>query len=161
MNGIYRTPDDDSYAVDSASDYSHSDNDTDEVERDIHRAQLRYNPDVELAEAERLLEDKDYRGEPQHVLRKRSPVFPNFGETAPRSARRATYKPTTHSHDSGNFPTFVCPVCKTRQREFFTVSSAPQQAQGPAGYLAFYFALYVVASLFIFGLEVRHLLGDT
>jgi hypothetical protein len=154
-NGINGTPYDDNYVIETASDYSRSDDD-DEAERDIHRAQLRYSPNVDLDEAERLLEIKDYRGEPQHVLRRRQTAFPNFGKDAPPGATRARYKPTTHSHDSGDFPSFVCPVCKTRQREFFTVSSAPQQDQGPAGYLALYFALYVIASLFIFGLEVRH-----
>ena len=56
--------------------------------------------------------------------------------------------------EAGKYPTFICPKCHTRQREFFTVNSAPGQFEGPAGYLAFYFAVYVVASLFVFGLEV-------
>ena len=56
-------------------------------------------------------------------------------------------------HEADKFPTFVCPNCRTRQRNFFTVSSAPRQFESPAGFLAFYMALYVVSSLFIFGLE--------
>lgn len=57
--------------------------------------------------------------------------------------------------EAKRFPTFVCPRCKTRQREFFTVATVPGQFESPAGYLAIYFAIYVVASLYIFGLEVK------
>uniref|UniRef100_A0A7S3VAR4 Potassium channel domain-containing protein n=1 Tax=Chaetoceros debilis TaxID=122233 RepID=A0A7S3VAR4_9STRA len=50
-------------------------------------------------------------------------------------------------------PTFKCPGCNTVQREFFTVSSAPKEFEGPAGYLVSYFVLYMILSLFIFGVE--------
>lgn len=133
----------------AGSEYSRSD---DGDERDIHSNRLRYGPDMQLDELERLLEDKEMRGKAQHVLRSRkmSP-FQKLGKMASPSTRRASYMPTSHS--VGDYPTFVCPVCKTRQREFFTVSSAPSQFQGPTGYLALYFAIYVIAALFIFGLE--------
>lgn len=55
--------------------------------------------------------------------------------------------------EAQKYPTFVCPNCRTRQREFFSVDSAPGQFESPAGYLAVYFSIYVIASLFIFGLE--------
>jgi hypothetical protein len=55
--------------------------------------------------------------------------------------------------DDKRLPTFACPRCGTVQRSFFTVSTAPTQFEGPSSYLALYFAFYVVASLYIFGLE--------
>ena len=39
------------------------------------------------------------------------------------------------------------------QRAFITVATAASQFESPLGYLAIYFALYLVSSLFIFGLE--------
>lgn len=155
-DGVDGTLVDENSVVETVSDDSRSEDYEDEVERDIYEARLRYGPEVrDLEEVERLLEDKDYRGQAQHMLRHRLSPFQNVGKTAPFAAKRVSYKPTMSFHDLGDYPTFICPVCKTRQREFFTVSSAPQQAQGPAGYLAFYFALYVISSLFIFGLKVR------
>jgi hypothetical protein len=58
-------------------------------------------------------------------------------------------------NEAKKFPTFVCPGCNTRQREFFTVATVPGQFESPAGYLAIYFGIYVIASLYIFGLEVN------
>ena len=55
--------------------------------------------------------------------------------------------------EKATYPTYICPVCNTRQREFFTVSSAPRQFEGPGGFIAFYFAIYVIGSLYIFGLQ--------
>jgi len=55
--------------------------------------------------------------------------------------------------DDKNYPTFFCPNCKTRQRAFLSVATASEQTSSPLGYLALYFALYMVSSLFIFGLE--------
>ncbi len=51
--------------------------------------------------------------------------------------------------------TYICPRCNTRQREFFTVATATRNFENPLGYLFVYFTIYVCASLFIFGLEVR------
>jgi hypothetical protein len=50
---------------------------------------------------------------------------------------------------------FYCPNCKTKQRDFINVATAAGSFDSPQGYLAAYFGLYLVASLFIFGLEVR------
>uniref|UniRef100_A0A7S4MTB1 Potassium channel domain-containing protein n=1 Tax=Odontella aurita TaxID=265563 RepID=A0A7S4MTB1_9STRA len=69
---------------------------------------------------------------------------------------RQSYAPrmsVVPEEEADKYTTFICPRCHTRQREFFTVDSAPGQFEGPAGYLAFYFAVYVIASLFVFGLE--------
>lgn len=107
--------------------------------------------DDAMDERERLLPKRETRRSTENVLRQRKPQFPKFGKTASPRSRRATYMPVSES--GGDYPTFLCPVCKTRQREFFTVSSAPSQFQGPTGYLALYFAIYVIAALFIFGLE--------
>lgn len=134
---------------DTESDYSFSD-DAMEDERNIHSNRVQYGPEMRLDELERLLEDKEMRGRSQHVLRHASPMQ-KFGKMASPKTRRASYMPKSES--AGDYPTFVCPVCKTRQREFFTASSAPSQFQGPGGYLALYFAIYVIAALFIFGLE--------
>ena len=46
-----------------------------------------------------------------------------------------------------------CPRCGALQREFFGVNNAPTQFDSPAGYLALYFGIYVVASFFLFGIE--------
>ncbi|KAI2493192.1 hypothetical protein MHU86_21341 [Fragilaria crotonensis] len=68
--------------------------------------------------------------------------------------KKVEFKSTTGSdRDPKQFPTFTCPKCGTVQRSFFTASTAPTHFEGPASYLALYFALYVVASLYIFGLE--------
>ncbi len=145
-NAEDETPDD------TGSDYSRSsDYNSEDEERDIQSNRLRYGPDMKLDELERLLED-GMRGKAQHVLRHRLSPFQNFGKkTASTASSRASYKPI--SENVGDYPTFVCPVCKTRQREFFTAASAPSQFQGPTGFLALYFAIYVIASLFIFGLK--------
>ena len=136
---------------DTGSDYSQSDDSIKDDERNVRSNQLRYGPDVkQLDEFDRLYEDGEFRGKSQHVLRNKLSPFKTSG-TVSSFGSRASYMPTSHS--VGDYPTFVCPVCKTRQREFFTSSSAPSQFQGPAGYLALYFAIYVIAALFIFGLE--------
>jgi hypothetical protein len=81
--------------------------------------------------------------------------FANFGKNSAEKAPRWRFLPssvvTDGEEDTHKF--YTCPRCRTRQREFFTVSSAPSQDSGPSSYLALYFALYVTASLFIFGLE--------
>ncbi len=62
--------------------------------------------------------------------------------------------PLIESDTLKDYPTFTCPKCKTVQREFFTVTSAAKEFEGSAGYLVIYFVLYMVLSLFIFGIEV-------
>ena len=79
-----------------------------------------------------------------------SPAAAPFVRTKSNFSRPSFAVP---EHEADKYPTFICPNCNTRQRNFFTVSSAPTQFESPAGYLAFYMAIYVVSSLFIFGLE--------
>eukprot|EP00557_Chaetoceros_sp_GSL56_P007524 CAMPEP_0176496404 /NCGR_PEP_ID=MMETSP0200_2-20121128/11173_1 /TAXON_ID=947934 /ORGANISM="Chaetoceros sp., Strain GSL56" /LENGTH=1333 /DNA_ID=CAMNT_0017894349 /DNA_START=770 /DNA_END=4771 /DNA_ORIENTATION=+ len=52
-----------------------------------------------------------------------------------------------------DYPTFTCPKCNTLQREFFTVSSARTRFESPSQYIAIYFFMYMIMSLFIFGME--------
>ena len=69
-------------------------------------------------------------------------------------ADRRRFLPSSGLEDEDqNHSTFVCPICKTRQREFFTVSNAPRQFESASGYIAFYFGIYVIAALYIFGLQ--------
>ena len=70
-----------------------------------------------------------------------------------RKADRRSFLPESGQDDHEKYQTFVCPICQTRQREFFTVSNAPRQFESASGYIAFYFGLYVIASLYIFGLQ--------
>jgi hypothetical protein len=79
--------------------------------------------------------------------------FANIGKSTAEKAPRSTFLPTTFGADEAIYPTFICPRCKTRQREFFTVENAAGHLEGPGSYLALYFAVYVTCSLFIFGLE--------
>ena len=80
--------------------------------------------------------------------------FANLGKKSADKALRSSFIPNMLSEeDIQKYPTYICPRCKTRQREFFTVSDAPQALSEPSNYLAFYFGIYVIASLFIFGLE--------
>jgi hypothetical protein len=44
------------------------------------------------------------------------------------------------------------------QRDFINFATAAGQYGSPQGYLALYFVLYLVASLFVFGLEVRSMI---
>jgi len=110
----------------------------------------------QLAALEHRMEDQGFRGSYQNVMRHRldSSPFANLGKGSSK-APRAEFMPSTLlvEHDPDRYPTYICPRCKTRQREFFSVLDAPNQFSGATGYLALYFALYVVASLFIFGLE--------
>ena len=52
-------------------------------------------------------------------------------------------------------PMFYCPNCKTEQRDFINFATAGGMYDSPHGFLAAYFALYLLSSLFVFGLEVR------
>jgi hypothetical protein len=84
-----------------------------------------------------------------------SSPFANFGKTAGKADRRRFMPQTSTVGQSDRvYPTYICPLCKTQQREFFTVSSAPHQFESASGYIALYFGIYVVAALYIFGLEV-------
>jgi hypothetical protein len=84
-----------------------------------------------------------------------SSPFANFGKSAGKADRRRFMPQTsTVGQDGRIYPTYICPLCKTEQREFFTVSSAPHQFESASGYIALYFGIYVVAALYIFGLEV-------
>ena len=88
--------------------------------------------------------------------------FANIGKKSAEKAKRATFLPQ-HSfgdQEGKNYHFYVCPRCKTRQREFFTVNDAPRQLEGPGSYLALYFSIYVISSLFIFGLEEGWETGD-
>ena len=81
--------------------------------------------------------------------------FANIGKSVEKADRVRFLPQTTPAwqRDEQSYPTYICPGCKTRQREFFTVSSAPQQFESPGGYIAIYFGIYVVAALYIFGLQ--------
>jgi hypothetical protein len=103
-----------------------------------------YGGDLET----QILNQRDYSGLPD------SP-FANFGKISAEKAPRWRFLPSSFATDGEEekYQFYTCPRCRTRQREFFTVSSAPSHDSGPSSYLALYFALYVTASLFIFGLE--------
>jgi hypothetical protein len=77
-----------------------------------------------------------------------SPIGSGF-----RKADRRNFLPESGQDSHEKYQTFVCPICQTRQREFFTVSNAPRQFESASGYIAFYFGIYVIASLYIFGLQ--------
>lgn len=68
--------------------------------------------------------------------------------------KRVTPLSSTVQDDDAIHHYFVCPKCKTRQREFFTSLTAPRQFESASGYIAFYFGIYVMAALYIFGLQV-------
>ena len=55
--------------------------------------------------------------------------------------------------EADKYATFICPNCKTRQRQFFNINTVQGQFESPAGYFAVYIATYVMASLFLFGLQ--------
>lgn len=115
-----------------------------------------------LEQLEHDYED-NLRGTYQNVMRShafsQSP-FANIGKKSvtKRPSHRLFLPQTSVLTDENDgmadqVPTYICPKCQTRQREFFGVKDAPHQLEGPTGYLAFYFSIYVLASLFIFGLE--------
>jgi hypothetical protein len=79
--------------------------------------------------------------------------FANIGKSSAEKAARSTFLPTSYGPDDQRYSTFVCPRCKTRQREFFTIENVAGRLEGPGSYLALYFSVYVICSLFIFGLE--------
>ncbi len=77
----------------------------------------------------------------------------NIGKQFTKADRRRFLPSSGLDEDDEKYPTFVCPICKTRQRAFFTVSNAPRQFESASGYIAFYFGIYVIAALYIFGLQ--------
>jgi hypothetical protein len=95
----------------------------------------------------------------ERVIRHRSNIGSPFSIfNSSKKFDRRQFLPQTSTvfeddSEKAKYPTYICPVCNTRQREFFTVSSAPRQFEGPGGFIAFYFAIYVIGSLYIFGLE--------
>eukprot|EP00977_Amphora_coffeiformis_P017254 scaffold5533_cov159-Amphora_coffeaeformis.AAC.10 len=110
-----------------------------------------------LEELEYQLENRDFSGPYQRASQptiiSESP-FANLGKKSNEKVLRSDFRPSVLTEDELNkYPTYTCPRCKTRQREFFTVSDAPRALAEPSNYLAFYFGVYVIASLFIFGLE--------
>jgi hypothetical protein len=108
---------------------------------------------------EQLFKDRKFRGSAQNVLRThaaaRDSPFQNIGKNSTEKANRSTFMPKSSviEDDPQSCATYVCPNCRTIQREFFTHADAPRQLESASGYLALYFGTYVVASLFIFGLE--------
>ena len=83
----------------------------------------------------------------------------DFYDEHMRELRNAPSSPTKAprfeaSGKPGGYPTFTCPRCNTVQREFFTVASAVKRFESPAQYIALYFFVYMIMSLFIFGMEV-------
>jgi hypothetical protein len=127
------------------------DDDESEAQGHISKNRLRYRNEGRLESAERLFENREFRGKAQHVLRS-----PRAASVENSASKGVSFKPVltavTDDYDK-SYPTFVCPQCGLKQRSFFTASTAPTHMQGPASYLAVYFFLYVVASLYIFGLE--------
>ena len=115
---------------------------------------------AERLDVEQHIDDgRNFPGSYQKVmLMDRAPLgspFSNIGKAPEGKFNRASFYPNTSlaAEDERQYPTFICPRCKTRQRAFFGVANAPKQLEGPTSYLALYFVLYVTASLFIFGLE--------
>ncbi len=122
----------DSYVFDDNTSYSVSDHSSDasiEKERGIH-----------------LLHDRAHHD--NRVLRHH-----HFDDAVPKFDRRQFLPQTSTVSDKSDYPTFVCPNCGMRQREFFTVSSAPRQYESEGTMISLLFAVYVVASLYIFGLQ--------
>jgi DNA-directed RNA polymerase subunit M/transcription elongation factor TFIIS len=136
---------------DSSSSASAVEGDDPCNKRQIHVDQMRssFRDADRIFPAEEIGENNPYRYIEQHAGRLR-PSLPRKRH----DMKKVEFKSTTGSdRDPKQFPTFTCPKCGTVQRSFFTASTAPTQFEGPASYLALYFAFYVVASLYIFGLE--------
>lgn len=124
-----------------------------EAQVSLNRIPLNFSDTLDQMEHDH--EAQGLRGTPHTVLRplqSQSP-FANIGKKSAERAPRSTFLPATYQVDDPNYPTFICPRCKSRQREFFTVDNAAGRLEGPGSYLALYFAIYVICSLFIFGLE--------
>ncbi|CAB9510221.1 Two pore potassium channel [Seminavis robusta] len=150
---------------------SEDDEDDDDVMGVMQNQCRHIHPDIEvesLEEAERTAEAELLKlGSQQHVLRgARISPFANIGRKVAdfgkgKAFDRQSFLPKTsvlETSEEGNanqhfLPTYQCPRCNTIQREFFTVNSAPRQYETASGFLALSFVVYVIASLYIFGLE--------
>ena len=132
----------------------------DEKPGSVRENRLKIDPSFSnrsLEEVEHQLENQDftcpYQRGPHPTNISESP-FANLGKKSNEKVLRSDFRPSILTEDELNkHPTYTCPRCKTRQREFFTISDAPRALAEPSNYLAFYFGVYVIASLFIFGLE--------
>ena len=116
----------------------HSSDDSLENKRNIH--QLQKHPDHNVI---------------QHRQQGNSYCTPSntHAPQNPQKFDRRQFLPQTYSiPETTKYPTYICPTCKTRQREFFTVSSAPKQ-ESAGSYIALFFAMYVIGSLYVFGLQ--------
>jgi Ion channel len=131
----------------------HDDNDNDAHEEGytpINQMHASFRDADRLGPAEKNIEG--FRVKTQRVdFAKAGNIPPSNGKPLPRKSPSGGK--TIIDSDDKKFPTFACPRCGTVQRSFFTASTAPTQFEGPSSYLALYFAFYVVASLYIFGLE--------
>lgn len=153
-----------------SSDSEEDDDESVEL-RHVLRLQVpQIHPDIDvnaLNEAEQSAEAELLKlGSYQHVLRGRqsqlSP-FATFGRKiagappGPKKFDRASFLPKTSvlGDNELQYPTYRCPRCQTIQREFFTVNTVPRQYETASGFLALSFVVYVISSLYIFGLEVR------
>jgi hypothetical protein len=139
---------------------SDSDSNDGEPRMSVLENRLPYPTDAhDLDDFERHFEDRQVRGAHQNIRRTSSPrrpsPFENIGKNSTEKANRKTFMPQSSviGDDPKAYATYMCPRCRTVQREFFTVADAPRHVETASGYLALYFAIYVIASLFIFGLE--------
>ncbi len=53
---------------------------------------------------------------------------------------------------------FICPRCHTKQRDFFTVATVPKTFENPISFMVVYIVVYVILTLFVFGVEVSILI---
>jgi hypothetical protein len=131
----------------------------DEEPMSIHKNRISFTPSLEGEDLEEVEHRFEKRQGTQNVLRSRhnefSSPFANFGKKSADKVPRSAFLPEAFvgEDDEKKYPTYICPRCKTRQRAFFTVENAETKIKGPTSYLALYFAVYVICSLFIFGLE--------
>jgi hypothetical protein len=158
--GIGFVPERDDYEYEDASDVVDSDSDRPfSVQDNRLRPMVQGDLHGSLQQLEEQCENRNLRGPYQAAFRPANRMddspFANIGKTSAEKASRAAFFPKTMltEEEANAIPTYTCPRCKTVQRAFFSVSDAPKQMEGPGGYLALYFAIYVVSSLFIFGLE--------
>lgn len=104
-----------------------------------------------------LVVDQGDRAQPKVLKQGRkvfaaSPFSNIVGKRFGKDERRK-FLPHSVMENEDKYQTFVCPICQTRQREFFTVTNAPRQFESASGYIAFYFGIYVISALYVFGLQ--------
>lgn len=153
LHSVTESPDEDGLADSYSSDGG--DEDLLPSGRDNRLPFNRHEPLLRLGAAYEGNESRDrnkaIRGQLSSHSSHHSP-FANMGQKSAEKASRSVFLPSSYE-DNPNYATFICPRCNTRQREFFTVDNAASQMEGAGSYLALYFAIYVMCSLFIFGLE--------